>query len=161
MSTSSVIIPSTGRGKSGHFMLLYGAAISRIPNIRLAACLTWRRPLTSLTTMNGRRLSSWLLVGVAIFVVFGHICAAPFHAHAGAVTTHSEDHPESGSDEAAHGGSCEALRADSDVDAPALLPTGIVLPIIGDLETLRTHPTSAPASTSSPPLFLLHAALLI
>ncbi len=112
--------------------------------------------------MNGRRLSSWLLVCVAIFVVLGHICASPIHSHAGAVTTHSEDHPESGSDEAAHGGSCEALRADSDVDAPALLPTGIVLPVIGDLETLRAHSmSSAPAPASSPPLFLLHAALLI
>jgi len=71
--------------------------------------------------------------------------------------------PKSGSisDEAAHGGSCEALRADSDVDAPALLPTGIVLPVIGDLESLHAHPTSAPAPTSSPPLFLLYAALLI
>jgi len=105
--------------------------------------------------MNGPRVSSWLLVGVAIFVVLGHICAAPIHAHAGAVTTHSEDHPESGSDEAAHGGSCEALRADCHIDAPALLPTGIVLPVLG------AHPTSAPAPTSSPPLFLLHAALLI
>src|SRR5947209_20127114 len=94
--------------------------------------------------MNGRRLSSWLLVGVAIFVVFGHICAAPFHAHAGAVTTHSEDHPESGSDEAAHGGSCEVLRADSDVDAPALLPTGIVLLAICALAPRRAHPTRAP-----------------
>ena len=111
--------------------------------------------------MNGRRLSSWLLVGVAIFVVLGHICAAPIHAHAGAVTTHSEDHPESGRDEAAHGGSCEALRADSDVDAPALLPTGIVLPVIGHLATQCPHPTSAPAPASSPPLFLLHSALLI
>ena len=111
--------------------------------------------------MNDRRLTSWVLVGVAIFVVLGHICAAPFHAHAGAVTTHSEDHPESGRDEAAQGGSCEALRADSDVDVPALLPTGVVLPVIGDLETLRAHPTSSTAPTGSPPLFLLHAALLI
>jgi hypothetical protein len=111
--------------------------------------------------MNGRRLSSCLLVGVAIFVVLGHICAAPIHAHAGAVTTHSEDHPESGSDEAVHGGSCEALRADSHVNVPAPHPTGMVLPVIGDLERLRAHPTSTPAPTSSPPLFLLHAALLI
>src|SRR2546425_10425770 len=111
--------------------------------------------------MSCGRVSSWLLVGLAIFVVLGHICAAPIHAHAGAVTTHSEDHPQSGSDEGAHGGSCEALRADSDVDAPALLPAGIVLPVLGDLEALRAHPTSAPAPTSSPPLFLLHAALLI
>src|SRR3989475_11713232 len=106
--------------------------------------------------MNGRRLSSWLLVGVAIFVVLGHICAAPIHAHAGAVTTHSEDHPESGSDEAAHGGSCEALRTGSDVDAPALLQTGIVLPAIGGLGTLSSHPTLAPAAASSPPLFRRH-----
>ena len=128
---------------------------------KIPRSLTWRWPLTSLTTMDGRRLSSWLLVGVALFVVLGHICAAPFHAHAGAVTTHSEDHPESGSDEAAHGGSCEALRADSAVDAPALLPTGIVLPVVRNLEALHPHPTSAPAPASSPPLFLLHAALLI
>src|SRR5881296_546871 len=101
--------------------------------------------------MNGRRLSPCLLVGVAIFVVFGHICAAPFHAHAGAVTTHSEDHPASGSDDAAHGGSCEALRAQSDVDAPVLLPTGIVLPVVGDLETLRARPTSAAGADEFPP----------
>src|SRR5437899_13015241 len=104
--------------------------------------------------MNGRRLSSWLLVGVAIFVVLGHICAAPIHAHAGAVTTHSEDHPESGSDETAHGGSCEALRADSNVKAPALLPTGIVLPVIGDFDALRAHATSPPSPSSSPPIVL-------
>src|SRR5436309_591963 len=108
-----------------------------------------------------RRGCSIFLVAVAAFMVVGHICAAPFHAHAGAVTTHSEDHPERGSDEAAHGGSCEALRTTSDVDAPALLPTGIVLPVIGDLETRHAHTTSAPAPTISPPLFLLHAALLI
>src|SRR3989442_15502401 len=98
--------------------------------------------------MNGRRLSSWLLVGVAIFVVLGHICAAPIHAHAGAMTTHSEDHPESGSDEAAHGGSCQALRADSHVDAPAPPPTRIVLPVLGDPQAPPPHPTSGPAPAS-------------
>src|SRR2546428_13154454 len=71
--------------------------------------------------MNGRRLWSWLLVGVAIFVVLGHICAAPIHAHAGAVTTHSEDHPESGSDEAAHGGFFGALSAPPQLWEPPLL----------------------------------------
>src|SRR5438445_757756 len=111
--------------------------------------------------MNGRRLSSWLLVGVAIFIVFGHICAAPFHAHAGAVTTHSEDHPKNGSDKAAHNSSCETLHTDSNIDTPTLLPTGIILPIINNLETHHAHTTSAPAPTNSPPLFLLNAALLI
>ena len=111
--------------------------------------------------MNGRRLSSWLLVGVAIFIVLGHVCALPVHVHAGAVTTHTEDHPERGSDEAAYGGSCEALRTSSNVDAPALLPTGVAPLVIGSLEIHRAYTTSAPAPASSPPLFLLHTALLI
>lgn len=111
--------------------------------------------------MNRPLVSSWLLVGLAIFVVLGHICAAPFHAHAGAVTTHGEDHPEGGSDEAAHAGSCEALRADFGLHTPALLPSGIVLPVVRDPEINHAQPTQVSAPTSSPPLFLLHAALLI
>jgi len=111
--------------------------------------------------MNHGRVSSWVLVGLAIFVVLGHICAAPFHAHAGSVTTHGEDHQEGGSDEAAHAGSCEALRADFGVHIPALLPTGIVLPAVRDPEIDHAKPAQVAAPTSSPPLFLLHAALLI
>ncbi|MGH7671715.1 MAG: hypothetical protein ACREMC_02360 [Gemmatimonadales bacterium] len=111
--------------------------------------------------MHNPRLSTWLLVALAIFVVLGHVCALPIHAHAGAVTTHTEDHPEHGSDEAAHSGSCEALRAHASVDTPVLLPARLVLPAIGDPETQRAHTTPAPGPASSPPLFLLHAALLI
>src|SRR2546425_13181532 len=106
--------------------------------------------------MNDRRLSSWLLVGVAIFVVLGHICATPIHAHAGAMTTHSEDHPESGSDEAAHGGSFQALRAHSDCDAPAPPPTGNVLPGPCGPAKLPPPPTPAPAPGSPPPRFPFH-----
>jgi len=112
--------------------------------------------------MNHGRVSSWVLVGIAIFVVLGHICAAPLHAHAGAVTTHNEEHEHGGDgDEAAHAGSCEALRADFGVHTPALLPTGIVLPVVRDPEINHAQPTQASAPASSPPLFLLHAALLI
>ena len=111
--------------------------------------------------MSSRRLSPWLLIGVAVFVVLGHVCALPVHVHAGAVTTHAEDHPEHGSDEAAHGGSCEALRASSSFDAPALIPTGFILPIMGDLRKQLAHATLSPARVTSPPLFLLHGALLI
>ena len=117
--------------------------------------------LTSLCVVSHRRLSSWLLIGVAVFVVLGHVCALPVHVHAGAVTTHAEDHPEHGGDEAAHGGSCEALRASTNSDAPALIPTGFVLHVISSPETRLAHATQAPAPASSPPLFLLHAALLI
>ena len=100
-------------------------------------------------------------MGVAVFVVLGHVCALPVHVHVGVVTTHAEDHPEHGSDEAAHGGSCEALRTSSSFDAPALIPTGFVLPVIGDPRTQLAHATLSPAPATSPPLFLLHGALLI
>ncbi len=111
--------------------------------------------------MIARRLSSWLLIGVAVFVVLGHVCALPVHIHAGAVTTHAEDHPEHGGDEAAHGGSCEALRASASFDAPALIPTSFVLPVVGVPDTQLAHVTLSPTPASSPPLFLLHLALLI
>jgi len=111
--------------------------------------------------MKTRGVGSRLLVGVAILIVLGHVCALPVHAHSGTVTTHTEDHHEPGSDEAAHGGSCEVLRAGSSFDVPALQPTGILLSAIGGVAIHRAHATPAPAATSSPPLFLLHSALLI
>ena len=110
--------------------------------------------------MSAQRLS-WLLVGVAVFVVLAHVCALPVHVHAGAVTTHAEDHPEHGGDEAAHGGSCEALRASPNFDAPVLIPTSFVLPVIGAPDTQLAHATTSPTPATSSPLFLLHAALLI
>jgi hypothetical protein len=108
-----------------------------------------------------RRLSSWLLIGVAVFVVLGHVCALPVHAHAGAVTTHAEDHSEPGGDGAVHGGSCEALRASFSFDAPALVPPGFIPLVTNDSGATLARATLSPAPTRSPPLFLLHAALLI
>jgi len=111
--------------------------------------------------VKARRLSSWLLIGVAVFVVLGHVCALPVHVHAGAVTTHAKDHSEHGDDESAHGGSCEALRASASFDAPVLVPTGFVLPVIDASEIALVRATLPPTPASSPPLFLLYAALLI
>jgi len=111
--------------------------------------------------MKTRGVGSWLLAGVSILIVLGHVCALPVHAHVGAVTPHTEDQPERGGDEAIHDGSCEALRTDSNVNAPALQTTGIALSVIGSEEVHRAHTTLAPAAPSSPPLFLLHSALLI
>ena len=108
-----------------------------------------------------RRASSLFLVAVAMFVVLGHICAAPFHAHAGAVTTHSEDHPERGSDEAAHGGSCEALRTTANVDLPSLPAARLDIVLLTELLGATTLEAPLPAPDTSPPLFLLHSSLLI
>jgi hypothetical protein len=121
--------------------------------------LTGARALTNLGLVNARRLSSWLLIAVAVFVVLGHVCALPVHAHAGAVTTHAEDHSEHGGDEAAHGGSCEALRATPNIDLPAQVAVRLDVELVPAMLT-----EAAPARTdpeASPPLFLLHAVLRI
>ena len=121
--------------------------------------LTPRCCVTTLRALMTSRTSSIFLVAIAVLVVMGHICAGPFHAHAGTVTTHTEDHSERGSDEAAHGGSCEALRATPSIDLPALPAARLdVVPFTGILTPI-TRPLPAPGT--SPPLFLLHAVLLI
>ena len=121
--------------------------------------LTANRPATTLQAVMTLRPSSILLVAIAIVVVMGHICAGPFHAHAGTVTTHSEDHPEHGSDEAAHGGSCEALRATPNIDLPAL--PAVRLDVVPHTAILIATATPPFALDTSPPLFLLHAVLRI
>src|SRR5262249_22318981 len=114
--------------------------------------------------MSLSRLSTWLLLGVALFVVVGHICAEPFHVHAGTVTTHGESEPDHSTGEVArHGGLCEAVRADVlYFQFPALVPSQVEIAIPG-LRFGASLPTDfAPAATGSPPrLFLLHSALLI
>lgn len=105
------------------------------------------------------RPSLIFLVAIAIVVVMGHICAGPLHAHAGTVTTHSEDHPEHGSDEATHGGSCEALRATPNIDLPAL-PV-VRLDSVPRTAILAAAATPFPAHDTSLPLFLLYAVLRI
>jgi hypothetical protein len=121
--------------------------------------LTANRLVTTLLPQMTRTPSSMFLVAVAILVVMGHICAGPFHAHAGTVTTHSEDHPEHGSGEAPHGGSCEALRATPNVDLPALPAVRLDVELL--MAILTQIATSLAAPDASPPLFLLHAVLRI
>jgi hypothetical protein len=109
--------------------------------------------------VKARRLSSWLLIGVAVFVVLSHVCALPVHVHAGAVTTHSEDDREHGGDEASHGGSCEALRATPNIALPALPAARLDVDLLMALFAEVAAPPAAP--DGSPPLFLLHAVLRI
>ena len=121
--------------------------------------MTANRDVTTLLPQMTRTASSMFLVAVAILVVMGHICAGPLHAHAGTVTTHSEDHPEHGSGGAPHGGSCEALRATPNVDLPALPAVRLdVMPL-----TVILNATATPLSArdTSLALFLLHAVLRI
>jgi len=120
--------------------------------------LTANRDVTTLPHMT-RTASSVFLVAVAILVVMGHVCAGPLHAHAGTVTTHSEDHPEHGSGEAPHGGSCEALRATPNIDLPAL--PAVRLDVVPLTVILNATATPLSARDTSLALFLLHAVLRI
>jgi|SRR5215831_9726634 len=115
--------------------------------------------LTSLDLVNVRRFSSGLLIAVAVLVVLGHVCALPVHVHAGVVTAHSEDDHGHGSDEASHGGSCEALSATPNVALPVLpavrLDVGLLMARLAQLAT------PSAALDESSPLFLLHVVLRI
>ena len=117
---------------------------------------------------------TWLCLGIATLAVLGHICAFSFHAHASELHVHLSDvsvpvppaHGHEGAggpdvDHSFHGASCDAVRPASTTVLP-VLPTTAVVPL----------ETSAPVFhgaldirlivvSSTPPLFLLHASLLI
>ena len=105
-----------------------------------------------------------LLVGAGLFVVLSHVCALPVHA-AGLATlvghTHGA-HDEPSADDSIHGASCEAVRSTFAAPPPVLSATPATTPV-----RVVTHivqrPPDRPLSTfaTSPPLFLLHASLLI
>ena len=104
-----------------------------------------------------------LLVAVGLFVVLSHVCALPVHG-AGLATlvghTHgAHDEPSTG--DSVHGASCEAVRSVFAVTPPVLsampaTPARVVTQVV---QRLLDRPLSAYAA--SPPLFLLHASLLI
>lgn len=110
-----------------------------------------------------------VLVAVAIIIVLGHICALPTHAHPptgrhdGAAVDHHATNEPSGD-----GASCEATLSKSRSVA-AWTPTTPVAPLRRVVVTFMpalhgswsaVHLRSA-SSLFGPPLFLLHATLLI
>jgi len=108
------------------------------------------------------RWSRWALVTIAVATVFGHVCALPLHVHAGTVTTH-DDHSGAAAEEtdAVHAGSCDAVKTPTVTSdllvAMAAAPTPVLDSTVARL--VRSKPV--PIATASPPLFLLHASLLI
>ena len=104
-----------------------------------------------------------LLLGLGLFVLLSHVCALPVHA-AGFDTLldHTDAaHDGQSADESVHGGSCEAVRSAFAVGPPvvpvakAVSVTVVTRPVRPSLEHLLL------AVATSPPLFLLHASLLI
>ena len=115
--------------------------------------------MTRLTARFG--LARWTLFVLSVAVLMGHICVLPGHVHADTHATQRDgDHPHN-ADEAVHAASCEAVRS-AWVGCPIVLA-----PSVGAVTATLVAPpktwisSSRSPSVKSPPLFLLHASLLI
>jgi hypothetical protein len=107
-------------------------------------------------------LSTMLLVALA-FTLLGHICVLPLHGHGheSASSTAEADSDHHAADDSVHAASCEALRSTSPVGSGLVL---VARPLVHDfvVSTIEAAPrTRCSPSSKSPPLFLLHASLLI
>ena len=104
-----------------------------------------------------------LLLGLGLFVVLSHVCALPAHA-AGLDTVLGQTdaaHDAQSADESVHGGSCEAVLS-AFAAQPPVVPVATTVPVTV-MTLLVRPPLERPLSavSTSPPLFLLHASLLI
>jgi len=104
---------------------------------------------------------SVLLLTVVMLV--GHICVLPTHGHVETAPWHGDEAQPHDAEEAVHAGSCEALPS-SGIACPAVLAISAFV-VATPVELLKPQLVGrggiASLPTPSPPLFLLHAALLI
>ena len=104
------------------------------------------------------RSSALVLLLVAVAAVFSHICVLPGHTHDGDAH-HDAGHEHPG--DAIHAASCDAVSA----TAPGIVPPALAsrVAVVASVAAGERHerPIATPSVASSPPLFLLHAALLI
>jgi hypothetical protein len=110
--------------------------------------------------LRGRRGLPTIVLLAAILAVVGHVCVVPVHAHATPVRGHGS-HDHDADDHSVHTASCEALKSSSPVVMPTLV---LALAPLTAPPTLLRHAYDDVAVVTcapSPPLFLLHAALLI
>lgn len=97
------------------------------------------------------------LVIASILLILGHVCELPL---ATGIVGHAEASEADEHGDVIHGGSCEAATTDSAIPFSTLPAAGIALEDAPG-HTLARPPIVVVAPTVSPPLFLLHAALLI
>jgi hypothetical protein len=107
--------------------------------------------------------SAWMVVAVAVMALLSHICVLP-HAHADETVDarpHEHDKDRGTTEDGLHGASCEVVRT-AGTPYPAVSLTLAPLPL--HVETPAYHVGRLPdpvARGPSPPVFLLHSALLI
>jgi hypothetical protein len=114
----------------------------------------------------GLRLRNVALLIVALFAMGADVCILPVHVHASDATsvpvsadTHHRD--DGAPDHALHTASCEALRLAPIVVIPILAAQPFVSLDVVPHPAIAAFAASVASSTASPPLFLLHASLLI
>jgi hypothetical protein len=101
-----------------------------------------------------RHLLSVTVLAILAVTLVGHVCALPLHGHPA-----TEEHHEAG--DSVHGASCEVLRSTPSLTWYPIVGTAPLLDCAGEKCANALQIYSTPLSVHSPPLFLLHAALLI
>jgi hypothetical protein len=106
------------------------------------------------------------IVALAILAAANHVCELPAHAGWEAAATsatpthsHDDEHP---TQPGIHAESCEAVSTSAYMLAPlVVIATPLELPLADAPGACPGPIASTAVSSPSPPLFLLHAALLI
>jgi hypothetical protein len=112
---------------------------------------------------------SWFLIVVLTVTAVGHLCVLPFHDHATAEAAQSEREahdpdstPVTPDHDAFHAASCDAVTTSGSRVAAATAVT--LTPIATDPRAVIAvvpRPAYVTPRYASPPLFVLHASLLI
>jgi hypothetical protein len=102
-----------------------------------------------------RHLLSVTVLALLAVTLVGHVCVLPLHGHAAT----EERHHEAG--DSVHGASCEVLRSTPSLTWYPIVHTVSLVDRPVETCSGAFEVFSAPLSVHSPPLFLLHAALLI
>ncbi len=107
-------------------------------------------------------VARWSVLLLAVVMLVGHICVLPTHGHVETAPWHEDEAQPHDGEEAVHAGSCEALPS-SGLACPAVLAISafVVATPVEPLKQLVGRGGISSLPTLSPPLFLLHAALLI
>jgi hypothetical protein len=107
-------------------------------------------------------VARWGILLLAVVMLMGHICVLPTHGHVETVPWRGDEAQPQDADEAVHAASCEALPS-SGIACPTVLTISafVVAAPVEPLKRLVDRGGLSPLPTPSPPLFLLHAALLI
>lgn len=107
-------------------------------------------------------VARWGVLLLTVGMLMGHICVLPIHDHVDTAPWRATEAQSHDADEAVHSGSCEILPS-SGVACPAVMTIAACVAMTPGkpLQRWIDRGSISPLPTASPPLFLLHAALLI